>query len=220
MAEIPTRFSGQSAQRISHWIGRKPASNLWHAFNFAAEISRPLTLFVTLNFSLTDCPPELATAKFRLIVETFTRWWRRPSRRDRLGQPGAFAYVWVAENGGGQAGIHWVLHMPAGRRADFAARLAQWMATNAGSVQPGAIDVRDAYSPPGLRRYLLKGCDPNYAAFCKIDFEAQGVVHGKRSGVSRSLQRAARDSAGYRINRTYRSRVMRPEASAGAQAAP
>jgi hypothetical protein len=102
--------------------------------------------------------------------------------------------------------------MPASRRADFAARLAQWLETIAGSVQPGAIDIRDAYSPPGLRRYVLKGCDPAFAAFCKIDFEAQGVVHGKRSGVSRSLQRAARADAGYRINRSYQSRVAQPEA--------
>jgi hypothetical protein len=216
MAEIPTRFSTSSAQRPSHWVGRKPAANLWHAFNFAAEISRPLTLFVTLNFTCTACPPERATHQFRQIVETFTRWWRRPSRRSRIGTPGTFAYVWVAENGGGQAGIHWVLHMPDSRRADFEARLAQWLETHAGSVEPGAIDIREVYSPPGLRRYVLKGCDPAYAAFCKIDFEAQGVVHGKRSGVSRSLQRAARAHAGYRINRTYRSRMLRPEVQAAA----
>lgn len=212
MVEIPTRFSSPSAQRTSSWIGRKPAANIWHAFNFAAEIGRPLTLFVTLNFSLTDCPPEVATFKFRQIVETFTRWWRRPPRRSSIGSPGAFAYVWTAEAGGGQTGIHWVLHMPASRRADFADRLRQWLETYAGNVQPGAIDIRDADRPTGLRRYMLKGADPAYAAFCDIDFEDQGVVHGKRSGVSRSLQRAAREKASYRINRQYRDRVARPEA--------
>ncbi len=216
MAEIPTRSSAPqpytSASRSTHFINRKPAANFWHAFNFAEEIGRPFTLSVTLNFAHTDCPPEAMTPQFMsLLDKKFGPWWRRPSRLQKLAPQGAPAYAWVAENGSGQPGIHWAVHIPERRRADFEARLPGWVKAVAGDITEGVtIHIESIYSAPGLRSYLLKGCDPNYAKFCKLAFHDQGIVHGKRSGVSRSLQRTARTRAGYKINRPFRSRSARP----------
>lgn len=213
MAEKPTKLSVARSfrrpSRISHFVSRKTAANAWHAFNFAEEIRRPFTLHVSLNFAHTGCPPEAMTPQFmKLLDGKFGLWWRRPARALKLGPQGAPVYAWIAENGGGHPGIHWVVHVPAHRRADFEARLPVWLKAVAGDITDGVtIHTEKIYSPQGLRLYLLKGCDPHYARFCKIHFKDQGIVHGKRSGVSRSLQRAARARAGYRINRPFRSRV-------------
>lgn len=213
MADKPTKpgveRAFKRAGRITHFISRKTAANAWHAFNFAEEIGRPFTLHVTLNFGHTDCPPEAMTPQFmRLLDEKFGPWWRRPSRRLKLGNQGSPVYAWIAENGAGHHGIHWAVHVPAHRRADFEERLPAWLRAVAGDITEGVtIHTAKIYSPQGLRLYLLKGCDPHYAQFCKIDFQDQGIVHGKRSGVSRSLQRLARARAGYRINRPFRSRA-------------
>jgi hypothetical protein len=211
MAEIPTTFRAPTPARISHFINRRPAANFWHAFNFAAEIGQPLNVFVTLNFGHTNCSAETMTAQFMTLLDRkFGPWWRRPSRHLKIGPQGAPAYAWVAEAAGGYPGIHWVLHIPQTRRTDFIARLPKWLKNIAGDLHDEcAFNVGTVYRAPGLRSYLLKGCDPNYADFCKFDCVPQGVVHGKRSGVSRSLQRTARSRAGYRINRPFSSRSLR-----------
>lgn len=203
MHEIPTGFRSPSAQRTSEVIRRGAAANLWHAFNFAADIGKPLDTLITLNFAHTDCPPELMTARFRaLIDEKFGRWWREPPAPTGLGRQGASVYVWVAENSSEQHHIHWALHLPRKRRADFMARLPSWLAKFGIIVQSDrAIHFEEIDGPRGLRKYLLKGCDRAYAAFLKIDFRPQGLIVGKRSGVSRSLQRTARERANYRGGR-------------------
>jgi len=142
------------------------------------------------------------TAQFMFLVERYyARWWRRQPSRVRTRPAGPCVYVWVAENASGQHCIHWVVNLPADRRPDFVKRLPGWVAKIAGIVQPGAIDIVSVHNAAGLRKYLLKGCEPAYAAFCKIDFEDQGDIVGKRCGVSRSLQRTERERQNYRSRR-------------------
>lgn len=193
MVDFPTALRAPGPLRRTRHIGRKPASNLWHAFNVARQIGRPFTHFVTVNFHHTNCIPEVVSSQFRRALDAFFGpWWRRPPKQQQSGKPGPYAFAWVVENTSGHPAVHWAVHLPRQRLADFMTRLPRWIATVAdGITSPEAIDVRPIRNP-GVRRYMLKGADPAYAAFCKIDPVPQGEVIGKRSGFSRSVGPAAR----------------------------
>lgn len=212
MVEIPTRFRAPGARRRSHYINRKPASNFWHAFNHATNTGRSFNLHVTLNFAHTDCPADRMTEGFcRLLDEKFGPWWRRPSRHLRLGPQGSPVYAWVAENVSDQPNMHWAVFIPPERRVDFQMRLPKWLETiTGGQIGVAAIKVEAIYNPPGLRRYMLKGCDDVFARLAKIAQKPQGLVIGKRSGVSRSLQRTARERASYRPGRRVAFEITAP----------
>ena len=78
--------------------------------------------------------------------------------------------------------------MPAHREKDFVARLPGWLEKVAGALQaPHAIDIQAAKKPKSLGRYFLKGMEEVYAPYYGVKFEAQGVVHGKRAGISQNL---------------------------------
>jgi hypothetical protein len=92
--------------------------------------------------------------------------------------------------------------MPDGRLDDFLSRLPSWLqAVTGGPFNIQALHHESAYNPKGLRKYLLKGVDPAYAAFCQIEHVPQGIVIGKRSGFSRSLGPTARQRINYRPGR-------------------
>lgn len=203
MVEIPTRFRAPAALRRSHDINYKPASALWHAFNHATNTSRPFTLHVTLNFAHTNCLPDDMTAQFRQLVgNKFGPWWRRPSRRLRLKPQGSPAFSWVAENVNGQPNIHWAVFVPPEREADFKKRLPVWLAAvTGGEINPAAINIKRIYNAVGLRSYMLKGTGDVFARLAKIEQKPQGLVIGKRSGVSRSLHRTARGRENYKAGR-------------------
>jgi len=186
MVEIETKpWGAPPPSRVSHYINRKPASNLLHAINLAATLGRPLNQFVTLNFGHTSCPEALASRQFeRLRDNHFGPWLRRGGQ----GPGGPPTFVWVIENGGGCLAIHWLVHIPPGRLADFKKRLPKWLTTVAGAVRcASAVHVRHAPTPAGAGKYMVKGIDPAYAAFYRIRSVPQGAVTGKRSGFSRCL---------------------------------
>jgi hypothetical protein len=204
MVELSPTFRAPSAFRRSVHINRKPAANIWHAFNMAEDRGLPFTVVVTLNFSHTACVPDAVSAQFRTLLNRhFAPWWRRPSRKDRSGgPPGPYAWIWVLEHGAGQLAVHWVLHLPKSRWADFAKRLPDWLeAVSGGITNQNAIDLTAIYNPAGLRKYVLKGAEPAYAAFCKIEHEPQGEVIGRRSDFSRTLGPTARHRANYKSRR-------------------
>jgi hypothetical protein len=205
MVELSPTFRAPAALRRSQQIGRKPAANIWHAFNMAEDRGLPLSALVTLNFSHTACVPDAVSAQFRTLLNRhFAPWWRRPSQKGQThNRPGPYAWVWVLEHGGGHLAVHWVLHLPKARWTDFARRLPIWFeAVSGGITNENALDLKAAYNPAGLRKYMLKGADPAYASFCKIDYHAQGEVVGRRSDFSRSLGPTARQRAKYR-SRNY-----------------
>jgi hypothetical protein len=65
-----------------------------------------------------------------------------------------------------------------------------------------AIKIKPVPNLRGLGRYLLKGMDPRYAARCGVKHIPQGLVYGKRCGVSKSLGPASR--IGLRLGTTSR----------------
>ena len=188
------------SKRQSAQIGRKPAANIHHATRLAERIGLPLNQFVTINYSKTACPPEDASATFRVLLASwFARWLRRHPKNKKRVSP---AYVYVFEAAGGQTAVHWLVHIPRGLIREFWQLVPAWLEVTAGPVDgPGAVKHRRVYGLVGAKRYILKGMDPHFAKAWKIRPSPQGVVIGRRSGFSRNLGPTARRATSYRPQR-------------------
>lgn len=188
--------------RRSHHVNRRQAETFFPAIKFAEALGRPLNLFVTINFAHTACRPEAVSAAFeRLRDNHFTRWLRYVSRRGKGGGYGPPTYVWVLENDAGYAHIHWMVHVPAALRKRFETKVVEWVARVAGPIRcvPSAISLEEVTGSGGLGRYLMKGINPHVPKHFHVRPDPQGVVHGKRCGVSECLGPAARGRHGSRI---------------------
>lgn len=191
-----------SASRQTVQIGRKPAANVHHATRFAEALGYPLNQFVTINYTLTECPSEQATSAFRhLLASWFARWLRRHPRNVKAAQP---TYVYTFEAAGGQVAVHWLVHIPRGLIREFWRKVPEWVEmTTGGMVSSGTVKHRRIQKIVGLKRYILKGMDPYFAKAWKIRPSPQGVVIGRRSGFSRNLGPTARQADSYRPKRFY-----------------
>ena len=181
---------------------RKPAANLHHATRVAERIGKPLNQFVTINYSLTMCPPREASAAFRrLLASWYARWLRRHRKLKGRCPP---THVWAFEAAGEQVAVHWAVHIPRGLVREFRRSLPQWIASTVGEPVPhDTVKHRPIYNVTGLKRYVLKGMDPHFAPKWKIRPVPQGLIIGKRSGFSRNLGPTARARIGYRPRRHF-----------------
>jgi hypothetical protein len=178
--------------RRTHQIGWRQARNFLGAIHHAdiklVALGRPLNTFVTINFGHIACSPELVSAVFEKLRDNhFVRWLR-------YGTSELPYHVWVIENSGGNTHVHWVLHLPKSLRAAFHNKLPEWIARVAGTITciESAINIQPVTNLRGLGLYLLKGMDPRYAPRCGVKHMPQGLVYGKRCGISKTLGPASR----------------------------
>jgi hypothetical protein len=181
--------------RTSNFIDQRQIKNLLKGINHSIKIGRPPNLFVTINFVHTGCSPQAASKCFeKMRVSHFRPWLAYQTKRGRLnfGRP---TYAWVIENGGGHTGAHWLVHVPERLQADFKKKLPKWLETCAGPVNsPQALDIQKAPTPEKAGLYMAKGINPRYAKLWRIRFpRPQGLVYGKRCGISANLGPAARE---------------------------
>jgi hypothetical protein len=183
---------GHRGLRRTHHIGWRQARNLQDAIHYAdrklAALGIPLNTFATINFGHIACTPEAVSALFEKLRDNhFVRWLR-------YGTSELAYYVWVIENAGAYTHIHWIPHLPKSLRATFDTKLAEWLARVAGTTtcRESAINIKPVTHLRGLGLYLLKGMDPRYAARCGVKHVPQGLVYGKRCGISKSLGPAHR----------------------------
>jgi hypothetical protein len=185
--------------RQNSHINARQASNFCSAIAFADLIGRPLNLFVTINFAHTGCLPGSETAVFeRLRDNHFSPWlYYLACHGFDYGPP---THVWVFESAPGMMSVgsscmvhvHWLVHVPPAYISLFCYRLGVWLEVVTASCPHYAIDARTVYNVSRLQRYLLKGLDPRHAAFFGVRPRYQGIISGKRCGVSLSLGPAAR----------------------------
>lgn len=190
MSSLPS--SGRRGVRRTQHIGWRQARNFLEAIRFAGinlvELGRPLNTFATINFGHIVCSPDAVSARFEKLRDNhFVRWLR-------YGTSDLSYYVWIIENSGGDTHVHWVLHIPKSVQAAFDTKLAEWLGRVAGTItcRESAINIQTVTNLRGLGLYLLKGMDPRYAARCGVKHVPQGLVYGKRCGVSKSLGPASR----------------------------
>lgn len=199
--------SGRVARHRSHVIRRKAASNIHHAVGLATAINQPFTHFITINFEKAGIASDDVHAAFQKLREAhFGQWCRRPGRKSGLASCSP-TFAWVREAAGAH-GAHWLVHVPPGRERDFEKRLPKWLASVAGQEpEIGAIKVEPAYKPSGAKLYMLKGIDPVYADFYGVTHVPQGVIDGKRAGVSQNLgplaKRRMREAGNYPRARVF-----------------
>jgi hypothetical protein len=193
-----------SRYRQSGHLNKRQVSSCCQAALLSEELGRPLNLYVVIDLRHTDVGAESASHVFeRVRSGHFVRWMARK----RPGCPPLF--VWTIETAGSSAHINWLVHIPIDLQAEFETKLERWFKRSTGTqhVAPTAIDIQPigltATKGSGLMtlvRYVCKGVHPSVAARMHIRPVDQGITVGKRSGVSRSLGKAAikrRRTAGF-----------------------
>ena len=206
----------------SNEIGYKATQSIYYASNEVADyIGYPLNTLVTINFSLADIDPALATDAFKFIrSDRMAKWAKRP--RKGQGAPFPLTYAYAFENArGGQAfeeigpdlphNIHvlWYVHVPPNRHLDFEGRLIEVLDEAAGHICPtNAIRIDPVLEDNGIAGYLIKGAKPPVAKrFGAAKKQSpQGRIIGKRTGVSQNIGPGARRAmdAELRIDRVRR----------------
>jgi len=166
------------------------AENLIQAAAFAATQGVPLNCFLTCKHG--DKNGRIHSQLLRKIGE-----WQGY-------HIGRTAYVWAREATGGPHS-HILLHIPAEKRALFQRRARRWVKEllSVKRMPIGTLQVRSLRSELNydiqLRntvRYILKGSDEATRRFIDCKRPQEGVVTGKRVGVSASLGVAERRKAG------------------------
>jgi hypothetical protein len=82
-----------------------------------------------------------------------------------------------------------MLYIAPAQQHKFRDALDKWLMhlLNRKQMPKGAVDVRPAYNPEGLKLYLAKGIDPALGKQRNIHPVPSGMVSKRRSGTSRNL---------------------------------
>ena len=174
-------------RKASDLIRHLPARNLHHGIRLASSLGLDLNLFISINFTLTDCPAEKTDIAFAQIRTHFGKWITRP-RKTESGYQAPPTFVWVIENPDGCLNAHWLVHVPSARQDEFQTKLDKWLGAAAGTVySEKAVHIEPAKTPTAVGKYMLKGMHPALARQFAIDHVYQGWVTGKRIGCSKNV---------------------------------
>lgn len=169
-----------------------------------ANVNAPvaLNLFVTIQWNKTNTGEDNFAA---LRNERFCRWLR--TRSKQLGITVSPYYVYAREKNH----VHWLVHVPQILVDEFVELLPRWItslehkgmgqrkrAENHVPAPSGAVQIEPTRNSVAARKYILKGIRKKDAFRLGIkNVTSEGIVHGRRTGVSRTLGRIARKRAGY-----------------------
>jgi len=185
----------------SDFINRKLAQTIFHAFDFAKFIGKPLNVYTVINFRETD--PEMVGKVMGEVREKCRRWLKRRYEQNDISDSKPL-YVFTFENPRDSgAHVNWVTHIPAAFQAEFCKKVRGWV-EKAQQAPTGHYDVKvkkvNPYTDKSLAKYILKGTDPLFILYFHLEDyadEPQGPIHGRRAGACIGLNKAARDAAGF-----------------------
>lgn len=129
-------------------------------------------------------------------------YWSKPIvKGKRVSFNGDPTYAWAAEVSD-EAGphIHWCLHLQPAKEPSFRKfleRIRSSIPELAAVPFEELFLIRGLYDYSSYKMYIAKGIDPFYGrawGFKRV--QNQGIVVGKRCGVSANLRRAARKALG------------------------
>jgi hypothetical protein len=188
-----TKPNGQA--RTSKNITMRQATNIIEAVKFAKLINLPLVAHLTIHWSLTDVADDPDGKLFAKVREGLDKWLERHCVE--------FAGVWARERqAGGQSDVvhcHLLFHLPVeyrtGKKLHQVEEAILRLVNRHGCGVWGdnAIDLRLHNNPDG--KYLIKGGGhPVWKHFRlrKEHRRLQGLIHGKRCGVTENIGPAAR----------------------------
>lgn len=191
----------RQGRRSSH-LSLAAARNIIAAAHHAEAIGRPLNRFTTLHFEAAQVSdPAKATGR---LLKLAGDWLRTQ------GEP--LCAVWVRESGEGKGEhLHLLWHIPTRLAGAFAKRERGWrvkvgMKQIRGGCLSRAVGLSYRHAARGMEYgecyedhlaraigYVLKGANKRTAARLGLTLcEPQGLIAGKRSGMTENLNRKAR----------------------------
>ena len=178
------------------------ATNIIEAVDYARAIGLPLVAHATLHWSGTDVFDDPVGKLFARVREGLHKWLLR------RGIPGGLTCVWCRECKAltDIVHCHLLFHLPVEYRTGV--RLLQTETAlfrlvgrhGGGILGEFAVNLKIHSDPDGL--YLIKGGDRKVWDHFNIRREwrkSQGIVHGKRCGLTESIGRAARNRWSLRL---------------------
>jgi hypothetical protein len=181
----------------TRYISVAQATNIIEAVKFAKLIGLPLVAHLTIHWSLTDVGDDPDGKLFARFREGLNKWLHRRGI--------VFAACWMRERqAGGQSDVvhcHLLFHLPVEYRTgkklrqveDAISRLVE--RHGRGILHEKAIDLRIHANPDG--KCLIKGGGPKVWKLFRLKKEhrrLQGIILGKRCGVTQNIGPAARGS--------------------------
>jgi hypothetical protein len=180
-------------------IGVRPATNVLHGIRFAAASQRPLSLAATINWDRLGLSDGAARDAFRELRRKVRRRWTYLKQSKSL-ELGPFDDVGSHENPAGHFNTHWLIRVPAFFTAEFKRTVTRFLKKIVCGEELGqALHFRAAPTPGSFAKYMLKGVDPDYAAYFHMQAQDQGFVVGRgRTFVGRAIGQSARRQAGWK----------------------
>jgi len=174
---------------MGHYIGRRGTRTLLHAPRTARAIGRELNVFVTVRLWQLGCDEWTAAKHTRAIrSDWFARWSRRDAKGGIFPKNGAPTHTGVIEADGG-VHMHWMLHIRPENidwfKQSLSARLKRQFKLT--ELPEGALDIRSAPNPEGLKLYFAKSVEPRYGRAWGIRPGGGGYVNGRRVWTSLNL---------------------------------
>jgi len=177
----------------SHYISVVQATNIIEAVEFAKLIGFPLVAHLTIHWAYTNVGDYPDGKRFAKVREGLAKWLRRHGI--------VFAAAWCIERmSRGQAEVvhcHLLFHLPVEYRANklqIEAAIYRLIKRHGrGYWAEEVIDLRIHDNPDG--KYLIKGGGREVWKLFRLRKEhrrLQGIIFGKRCGVTQNIGRAAR----------------------------
>lgn len=209
--ETPLGISGRKAPknregyRATNHINRRVTQSIFRAFDFATSIGTPMNLYVVIN--LHETARASAVTIFSSIRHKYRDWLNYKSKKV-WGAPVKPAYIYAIENPGDQnPHANWAVYIPAELEDEFHRKLPRWVEKAQGECGPFDVHVQEINQDYAKRlaKYVVKATDPAFTAHFHLQgiAAAQGVVYGKRAGVSPSLGHTIRREAGFKPVRRF-----------------
>jgi hypothetical protein len=182
--------------RATKRITLHQANNMMAAVAFARQIGTPLNAHATIHWAGTRVGDDPDGQRFAKVREGFDKWLKRH------GVPGGLTAIWVRERlSGGSAEVvhcHMLFHLAhpliRGRMRVQVERALERLIDRHGEANYLDCTLKLTFptNPNGV--YLLKGGGPEVWRKFGVPScwrKSQGVIHGKRSGVTENIGMAA-----------------------------
>jgi len=174
----------------NHYIRHDQARKIFKAFDYAKDCGTSLNIFAVIY--LDNIPSQSSLTAYRKLCFKYRTWLKYKEKSlNKFLEP---TYVFTMENPNNNTHVNWVLYVPNELKNEFMKKLPIWLKKVQGEIGHGKLwsDTIEMNGYKSTANYILKGIDPDYidTFFLRALHDKkgpQGLIHGQRAGVSRSL---------------------------------
>lgn len=198
-----TRFQGRS--RRSEHINRRVTQSIFRGFDYAEHHGRAFNVYAVLNLHETFAASHVTIME--RVRHKFRGWHRRATKK-LFGQFVPPFYAYAIENPNNHGHANFAVHIAPPLIEQFIKMLPKWLLKAQGVCDQFDVKIQKIrpQTHKNVANYILKGTDPAFLDHFHLTdlYEkngAQGVVYGKRAGLSQCLDTAARNAGNFRKRR-------------------